>query len=74
MKILCMGNIDKEEEERFSCKNCGCIWLANKNEYFKISISFYEGMKKCKCPCCGTTALKLYYGANEEMEKDRFDF
>lgn len=77
MKILYKGNIKKEKEEKFSCKQCDCVWLANEGEYIKEDINFYEGMKKCKCPCCGSIALKLYYynkPDNKGKEKNRFDF
>ena len=43
--------------KRFTCKNCGCIWEAEKGEYNVTSQYgiIHDGLKafNMNCPCCG---------------------
>lgn len=52
MKIIQDGNLDKLKEiVRFTCKRCGCVFEAEKNEY-KTSTQYNETYYICKCPFC----------------------
>ena len=54
MKIIKVGTIENETK-RFECKNCGCIFEADKGEYFMSSqMQILQGMNvyQCQCPTC----------------------
>ena len=56
MKIIKKG-IRPTITKRFICKNCGCIWEAEKGEFNMTSqiAMIHDGLKafNMKCPCCG---------------------
>ena len=55
MKIIKEGNLDKLKKiKRFECKECGCIFEAEKDEY-KWDSQYNETYYYCKCPCCYQT-------------------
>ena len=43
--------------KRFTCKECGCVFEANKTEY-KYGSQYNEGYYYCNCPCCGNKVYK----------------
>ena len=47
MKILIDGDMDRVPERQFSCKRCGCIFLAKEGEYVTDRVIYWV----C-CPCC----------------------
>ena len=52
MKIIKEGNLDKLKKiKRFECKECGCIFEAEKDEY-KWDSQYNETYYYCACPCC----------------------
>ena len=53
LQILQTGNASSQKSKRFECENCGCIWLADKDEY-EIDWSRYSLPAYCACPCCKT--------------------
>lgn len=52
MNILRKGDINKINRiKRFNCKNCGCLFEANKDEY-RVGSQYNEEYYYCKCPFC----------------------
>ena len=55
MKVIVAGDIERTKRIiRFTCRDCGCVWEAGKDEYtynFDQKDGEYSSMK---CPCCGT--------------------
>jgi len=50
MIILKEGSIERINKTKyFLCKNCGCVWTANKDEY-EVDIQYNEEYYTCKCP------------------------
>ena len=63
MKILKPGDLSLiKRTKRFECRNCGCIFQADKDEY-KINHQYNEEYAYCQCPFCHKTV----YG---EMKND----
>ena len=55
MKIIKEGNLDKlMRVKRFKCKECGCIFEAEKDEY-KRGRQYNGTYYYCACPCCNQT-------------------
>ena len=53
MKILVQGDIEKTKKyKRFDCKHCGCVFLANGDEYNDWSNQHDGVMFGIECPCC----------------------
>jgi hypothetical protein len=38
----------------FKCEFCGCMFIANKDEYETFPIQYNEVDYKCDCPTCGS--------------------
>ena len=64
MKFIKQGK-SKEDVERiakatkqFSCKRCGCIFEADKDEYSIRQCGYNETEYYCKCPNCGDNAFE----------------
>lgn len=69
MKILKEGNIEKINKTKyFLCRNCGCVWTANKDEY-KTDTQYNQEYYTCKCPFenCGETGFAI---SKEVAEKE----
>lgn len=49
MQIIKHGT---ELKKKFKCINCGCEFIANKNEYHEFQSHPNEYMYKCECPEC----------------------
>ena len=55
MKIIKEGDLKKLKKiKRFECKECGCIFEAEKDEY-KWGNQYNETYYYCACPCCNQT-------------------
>ena len=55
MKIIKEGDLNKLKRiKRFECKECGCIFEAEKDEY-KEGSQYNETYYYCACPCCNQT-------------------
>ena len=53
MKIIKEGDVSKTLRiKRFECKECGCIFEADKNEY-ETSSDYRETVYRIECPTCG---------------------
>ena len=62
MKIIKQGDANKLKRiKRFECKECKCIFEAEKNEY-QTGSQYNEIYYYCKCPCCGSI---VYEGDDE---------
>lgn len=61
MKVIIPGDIERTKRIiRFTCRDCGCVWEAGKDEYtynFDQKDGEYSSMK---CPCCGTKTYGAY--------------
>ena len=58
MKIIKEGNLGLlKRTKRFECRECGCVFEADKGEY-KESNCQWELEVTCVCPCCGNTVLE----------------
>lgn len=52
MKIIKEGDLNKLKKiKRFECKECGCIFEAEKNEY-KHGSQYNDTYYYCECPFC----------------------
>lgn len=52
MIIIKKGDIQKMKKiVRFECRNCGCIFEAEKGEY-KIDSQYNDEYYSCECPFC----------------------
>lgn len=59
MKIIKEGKVPTGTK-RFECKECGCIFEADKSEYvFPSSLAFQRDgiVAECKCPTCNRFAF-----------------
>ena len=54
MKIIKPGNPDLLlKEKTFICADCGCEFIANRDEYQYGGMQYNISYWKCICPCCG---------------------
>lgn len=56
MKILKVGRVEPIKAMRFECKECGCEFLAEYNEYNKEHRP-YRVIYSVKCPCCESPVI-----------------
>lgn len=57
MEIIKQGDPERiKKTKQFNCTACGCIFLANKDEYTFSGTQYNISYWKCKCPACGTIA------------------
>lgn len=53
MNIISEGDPKKLKRlRRFNCKDCGCVFKADKDEY-KANMQYNQTYYMCDCPCCG---------------------
>lgn len=64
MKIIKAGK-KPEYKRRFECRECGCVFIAEKSEYRTVAEEYQCVSYVCKCPCCGERC----YGG-QEYEQD----
>lgn len=58
MKIIRQGDPDRlHKVKRFVCRECGCIFEADKEEY-KTESQYNESYVWCECPYCANTAYE----------------
>lgn len=58
MKIIRQGDPDRlHKVKRFICRECGCIFEADKEEY-KTGSQYNESYVWCECPYCANTAYE----------------
>lgn len=56
MNIIKPGNLDfLKGTKKFECRNCGCVFEADKNEY-SCGSQYNDVFYICDCPCCGSIA------------------
>ena len=54
MEIIRQGDLYRLNKiKQFDCPTCGCIFLADKNEYEYSGMQYNKTYWKCKCPTCG---------------------
>lgn len=54
MKIITPGDPGRlSKSRRFSCEDCGCVFIANSDEYRREPDYRNGTMLVCKCPTCG---------------------
>lgn len=67
MKIIKEGNLNKPIV--FECKECGCVFIANKKEYnaehFMLNGKLNSYVSMC-CPCCDFSVTGHEYKEEEE--------
>ena len=55
MKILKKGNLTKIKQSfQFTCKKCGCVFIADKGEYQHFLQPQGEWVE-CRCPYCNNS-------------------
>ena len=55
MEILKQGDISKlKQTKKFECRWCGCIFLADDDEYKYSGSQYNESYYQCACPTCNT--------------------
>lgn len=53
MEIIKQGNISKlKQTKKFECRWCGCIFLADDDEYKYSGSQYNELYYQCACPTC----------------------
>lgn len=58
MRIIRKGSLELPKKiKRFHCKECGCIFEAEKSEY-QFGIQYNETYYYCQCPTCGKITYK----------------
>lgn len=71
MKVIKQGNYDLKQTKRFHCKNCGCIFEADKSEY-KDYVQYNQTEYLCECPTChSNTASEPNYKFYESFSLTR---
>lgn len=56
MKILVQGDLKHLNKiKKFACDACGCVFLADKNEYRNVSNQHDGTIFTIECPCCYST-------------------
>ena len=55
MEIIKQGDISKlKQTKKFECRRCGCIFLADDDEYKYSGSQYNESYYRCICPTCNT--------------------
>ena len=55
MEILKQGNISKiKQTKKFECTWCGCVFLADNDEYDECIYGIRQYKYRCICPTCDT--------------------
>ena len=52
MEILKEG-VKPDTRKQVRCSDCGCVWIAYKQEYRTRPGEYQEVEYVCNCPCCG---------------------
>ena len=53
MEIIKQGDISKlKQTKKFECRRCGCIFLADDDEYKYSGSQYNESCYQCACPTC----------------------
>lgn len=68
MKIIKQG-VKLHETEKFACRSCGCIFIAESGEFSITALKSAGLAYKCDCPNCGKNCYNLYPGI-EEVDSD----
>ena len=56
MNIIKKGDVNRlRKTKTFTCRECGCVFEANKGEY-KSGMQYNEEYYYCQCPTCNRTA------------------
>lgn len=56
MKIIIPGILRfAKETKQFTCKKCGCVFEADRDEY-SCGTQYNDGYYMCQCPTCGNIA------------------
>ena len=57
MEIIKQGDLDfLKKTKKFNCNSCGCIFMADRNEYEYAGVQYNIQYYKHMCPTCGTWA------------------
>ena len=58
MQIIKKGDLNRLKKSiQFTCKKCGCIFVANKDEY-QVHFDQYQGdWVKIRCPYCNNKII-----------------
>ncbi len=75
MRIIKKGKPRSTDGElKFECPDCGCVFVAHKNEYSLIDIaypSFEDCFRaKCKCPNCNSSVWGRSIFLDKECRHD----
>ena len=56
MEIIKQGDISKlKQTKKFECRRCGCIFLADDDEYKYSGSQYNESYYQCACPTCNNS-------------------
>ena len=70
MKILVQGDLNRLKKiKKFSCDKCGCVFLADQNEYRNNSNQHDGTMFSINCPCCDSV---LYNYSDDCVPYDKY--
>lgn len=74
MNIIKQGDSNRVERQvkRFECSACGCVWEADKTEYFN-DWSTYDIPTVCKCPTCNRVVMDHICADGSILSGDRIE-
>lgn len=59
MRIICDGDPKKNKPDvRFTCQNCGCVFIAEWGEYTRHDQQIQGPWLECTCPQCKSRTTK----------------
>lgn len=60
INVIKMGDLSRlKKTEEFSCKECGCVFTADREDYsYQFSQRESTGWLETKCPCCDNFVTK----------------
>jgi len=60
MKILIPGfKVKTKGINTFQCLTCGCVFEADKDDYFELEMQYNKIFYLCNCPMCGKPAVPV---------------
>jgi hypothetical protein len=58
MQIIKKGDLDRLKNSiRFNCKKCGCVFIADNDEYQKHFDQYQGNWIEIHCPCCNNRII-----------------
>ena len=74
LNIIKQGDPNRVEKQvkRFECSACGCVWEAEKSEYF-YELSALNIPIVCQCPTCNRVVTNRMYDDGSVIKGERIE-